>query len=83
MKLCSETTKGEKEMSRYLKRVEDDDLNISREAKNILADSTITFYQDGQEYYYSDIYHSNKCPIANLTHVGSIENVEWMLTGEE
>lgn len=72
-------------MSRYLKRVDRDDLNISQEAKNVLADSTINFYQDGEEYYYSDIYNSDRCPIVNLMYVGSIEDVEEMLImlGEE
>lgn len=70
-------------MSRYLSKISARDMEISQEAKNIIADSTLSFYQDGEEYYYSDIYHSNKCPIANLTHVGSIEDVELMLTGEE
>ena len=40
-------------MSRKLQRV--DDLNVSQKAKNIIADSTLTFYQDlNGDYYYSD-----------------------------
>lgn len=69
-------------MSRKLKRV--DDLNVSQKAKNIIADSTLTFYQDlNGDYYYSDIYNSKECPIASLMLVGSIEDVEDMLTSEE
>ena len=69
-------------MSRKLKKV--DDLNVSQKAKNIIADSTLTFYQDlNGDYYYSDIYNSKECQIANLMLVGSIEDVEDMLTSEE
>ena len=69
-------------MSRKLQRV--DDLNVSKKAKNVIADSTLTFYQDlNGDYYYSDIYNSKECPIANLMLVGSIEDVEDMLTSEE
>lgn len=55
--------------------------NLMKEVFNVLTDSTITFYQNGEEYYYSDIYNSQSCPIANLMHIGSLEDVKEMIIG--
>lgn len=70
-------------MSRYLNQISARDMEISQEAKNVIADSTYSFYKDGDDYYYSDVQNSERCPIANLMYVGTIEDVEEMLTYEE
>lgn len=69
-------------MNKYLNKVSARNMEISQDAKNIIADSTLSFYQDGEEYYYSDIYNSDRCPIANLMYVGTIKDVEDLLTEE-
>ena len=70
-------------MSRYLNKISTRDMEISQEAKNIIADSTLSFYKDGEDYYYSDIHNASSCPIANLMYIGTIEDVEDMLMSED